>query len=111
MNASRHSLPSTTVNALSAECIVGAIVSAALCIRVLILLPKGIRYVNLFLAISVGLIFVALVLAAVALRAGKTGVWTAAGVVVLASALGIILTLLRTHRPQPASGPSMRLKS
>lgn len=85
---------------LSNECIVAAVVSVALCSWILVLLHKGIRNVNLFLAISMGCLSVALALAAVAFRTGRAGVWSAVGVITLAAAVGVILTLIRAHRPR-----------
>ncbi len=97
-----HSLSSTLIAVLSTECIVAAVVSVALCIWIVVLLPKGIRSVDLFLAIFMGCFSVALVLAAVALHTGKPGVWAAVGVMTLTAALGVILTLIRAHRPSAA---------
>ena len=98
-----HSSPSTLTTVLSTECIVGAVVSVALCIWIVLLLPKGIRSVNPFLAIFMGCFSAALVLAAVALHTGQAGAWTAVGVATLAAALGVILTLIQAQRPRSVS--------
>lgn len=99
----RDSSPSTPITVLSAECIVAAVVSVALCIWVVLLLPKGIRGADPFLAIFTGCFSAALVLAAVALHTGQAGAWTAVGVATLAAALGVILTLTRAQRTRPVS--------
>jgi hypothetical protein len=97
------SSPSTPITVLSTECIVGAVVSVALCIWIVVLLPKGIRGADPFLAIFLGCFSAALVLAAIALHTRQAGVWTAAGVATLAAALGVILTLIQAQRPRSVS--------
>jgi hypothetical protein len=88
-----HSYYSTQVTVLSAECTVAAVVSAALCIWIIVLLSKKVRSVNPFLAVFMGCFSVELVLAAIALHAGRVqgGIWNAVGVLILAAALGILL--------------------
>ena len=92
---------STAVAVLSTECIIAAVVSFALCIWIVALLPKGIRNVNIFLAIAMGFFSVALVLAAIAFHTGKAqgGIWNAVGVTTIVAALGILLALTRTRSP------------
>lgn len=96
-----HSTPSTAIAITADECIIAAVVSGALCVWILILLPKGIPEVNIFMAGFMGCFAVALVLAAIALHTGTLhrGIWNAVGLVTLAAALGALLTLLRAHRP------------
>ena len=98
-----ESVYSNQVADLSTECTVAAIISVALCGWVLVLLHKGIRNVNLFLAISMGCLSVSLALAAVAFHTGRAGVWSAVGVTTLATAVGVILTLIREHWPRSTS--------
>jgi hypothetical protein len=96
----RDSSPSKLITVLSTECIVAAVVSVALCIWIVVLLPKRIRSADPFLAIFMGCFSAALVLAAVALHTGQAGAWTAVGAATLAAALGVILTLIQAQRPR-----------
>jgi hypothetical protein len=99
-----HSSYSTAIAVLSTECIIAAVVSFAVCIWIVVLLPRGIRNVNISLAIGMGFFSVALVLAAIALHTGKVqgGIWNAVAVTTIAAALGILLALMRVHRPVTA---------
>ena len=96
-----HSSIPTAITALSTECIIAAVVSAALCIWIVVLLSKDTRNVDPFLAIFIGCFSVAYALAAIAIRTGKPqgGVWNAVGAVTFAAALGVLLALIRAHRP------------
>jgi len=98
----RDSAPSTLTTVLSTECMVAAVVSIALCIWIVILLPKGIRSAGPFLAIFMGCFSAALILAAVALHTGQAGAWTAVGAAALAAALGVILTLIQAQQSRSA---------
>jgi uncharacterized caspase-like protein len=99
-----QSASSTAVAVLSTECIIGAVVSIAACIWIVALLPKGIRNVNIFLAIAMGFFSAALLLAAIAFHTGKVqgGIWNAVGVTTIVASLGILLALTRTRSPVTA---------
>ena len=92
---------------LRIEFLAGAVVSAALCVWVGVLLSRGDTTADLFLAIFLGLFAVGLVLAAVASSQPQGSAWYPAGVVLLASALVLPLALIRAHRSavEPAPGP------
>jgi hypothetical protein len=100
-----NSAASVVVAVLSAECIIAAVISFALYTWVLVLLPKNIRNVNPFLVVFMGCFSAALVLAVIAIHTGRAqgGVWNAVGGATLAAALGVLLTLIRAHRPATAS--------
>ena len=100
-----NSAYSTAIAVLSTECIIAAVVSFAACIWIVALLPKGIRNVNIFLAIAMGFFSVALVLAAIAIHTGKVqgGIWNAVGVTTVVAALGILLALTRSRSPVKTS--------
>jgi uncharacterized caspase-like protein len=99
-----RSASSTAVAVLSTECIIGAVVSIAACIWIVALLPKGIRNVNIFLAIAMGFFSAALLLAAIAFHTGKAqgGIWNAVEATTIVAALGILLALTRTRSPVTA---------
>jgi uncharacterized caspase-like protein len=98
----RNSRPSTLYAVLRTEDIVTAVVSVALCIWIVVLLSKRIRYVDLFLGIFLGCFSVANVLAAPATGKGPGPLWDAVGVVMLAAALVLPLTPILAHRPATA---------
>ena len=97
---------STRVAILSAECIIAAVISFALYTWILALLPRDIQNVNPFPVIFMGCFSAALILAVIALHTerGQGGLWNAVGAATLAAALGVLLTLIRAHRPgRPAT--------
>jgi Caspase domain len=98
-----NSLPSTAIAVLRAVCIVGAVVSVALCIWVIVLLSGRSRNVDPFLAIFLGCLAVALTLAAIAAGKQLGPIWYATGIVTIAAALVLPLALMRIHRQAAAS--------
>jgi len=87
---------------LRTESIIGAVVSVALCIWIVVLLSKRTRNVDAFLAIFLGLFAVALVLAAIP----ENGIGVLAhvlGVVTLAGALVLPVALIRARLTATAS--------
>ena len=88
---------------LRVEAIAGAVVSAALCIWVIVFLSRRSRNVDPFLAIFLGCFTIALVLAAIAIGKQRPGpIWYATGIVTIAAALVLPLALMRTHRSAAA---------
>lgn len=98
-----NSTPSTGIAVLRVESIAGAVVSAALCIWVIVLLSGRSRNVDPSLALFLGCFSVALVLAAIALGKQSGPIWYATGVMTIAAALVIPLALMRVHRPAAVS--------
>ena len=94
---------SSLTAALRTESIIGAVVSIALCVWIVVLLSKHTRNVDSSLAIFLGLGSVAFVLAAIVTGKAIGPLWHVTGVVIIASALVLPLALIRTHRPATAS--------
>jgi hypothetical protein len=93
------------ITVLRVEDIIGAVVSVALCIWLVVLLSKRIRKVDLFLVIFLGLFSVGLVLSAIAEGTDRGRYWYAFGVVTLAIALVPPLVPIRARRQAVAPGP------
>jgi hypothetical protein len=88
---------------LRTESIIGAVVSIALCVWIVVLLSNHTRNVDSSLAIFLGLASVAFVLAAIATGKAIGPLWNVTGLVIIASALVLPLALIRTHRLATAS--------
>ena len=98
----QRSIPSTIVNTLVAECAIGAAANVVLCLWVAILLSRGNRRADPFLAILTGGIAIGLVLAAVAIGTGQQPTWDAAAIVTIANALVCVLLSARVLRGRSA---------
>ena len=96
---------SSLTTVLRTECIIGAAVSVAFCIWLVVLLSKHIRKADPFLGVFLGLFSVALALAAIATGTSRGRFWYAVGVVVLAVALVLPVVPIRAHRHATAPGP------
>ncbi len=103
--ATQSSPPSTLINVLAAECVINAVINAAFCVWIVILLAKHVRNADPFLAIFTGCLTAAVVLAAFAIHTGQIQgpLWNATGGITLAAALAVLLALARAHRLDPTS--------
>ena len=92
------SLPSTGLAVLRVVCVVGAVVSVALCIWVIVLLSERSRNVDPFLAIVLGCYSVAFALGAIATGKQLGPLWYVTGIVTIAAALVLPLARMQAHR-------------
>jgi Caspase domain len=98
-----NSTSTTGTAVLRVEAIAGAVVNAALCLWVIVLLSRRNRNVDQFLAIFLGCFTVALVLAGIAIGKQSGPIWYATGIAAIAAALVLPLALLRAHHSAAAT--------